>query len=101
MRPEPAAPQDLIESLADGALVDWPALEAAARNNEERRRYRNLRLVARIAELHRTMPVDAKRLEAPETEAARFELPITWGHLEVKRTPARRSDPQDPDHSSS
>jgi serine/threonine-protein kinase len=29
------------------------------------------------------MPVDAKRLEAPETEAARFELPITWGHLEV------------------
>ena len=51
-----AAYQALLESLADGVDVDWVALDAAATTSLERRRYSNLRLVARVAELHRTSP---------------------------------------------
>jgi hypothetical protein len=53
-----AAYEALLESLADGVDVDWGALDAAATTEVERRRYRNLRLVARLAELHRTLKLD-------------------------------------------
>jgi hypothetical protein len=53
-----AAYEALLESLADGVDVDWEALDAAATTDVERRRYRNLRLVARLAELHRTLRLD-------------------------------------------
>ena len=49
----------LLESLADGVDVNWEALAAAATTDAERRRYRNLQLVARLAELHRTIRDDA------------------------------------------
>ena len=54
MRPDPGY-QALLESLADGAAIDWTAFEADAASDVDRRRYRNLRLVARVAELHRTI----------------------------------------------
>jgi hypothetical protein len=53
-----AAYEALLESLADGVDVDWKALDAAATTDGERRRYRNLRLVARLAEVHRTLKLD-------------------------------------------
>jgi hypothetical protein len=53
-----AAYEALLESLADGVDIDWEALDAAARTDAERRRYRNMRLVARLAELHRTLRFD-------------------------------------------
>src|SRR6266498_1123314 len=46
MNPERDNYQALIESLADGVEVDWSALDSAATTDAERRRYRNLRLVA-------------------------------------------------------
>jgi hypothetical protein len=55
----------LLESLADGVDVDWGALDAAATTDGERRRYRNLRLVARLAELHRTLRLDDDAQDGP------------------------------------
>jgi hypothetical protein len=53
-----AAYQALLESLADGADIDWGALDAVATTEVERRRYRNMRLVARVAELHRSLTLE-------------------------------------------
>ena len=58
MLPERDQFESLLESVADGADVDWAALDAAAATNAERKRYRNLRLVARVAELHRTLVLE-------------------------------------------
>jgi tetratricopeptide (TPR) repeat protein len=84
MKPERIHYQAVLESLADGVEIDWAALETGAASDVERRRYRNLRLVARVAELHRTLaaeelgpagPVDLDRQPAP--------APTAWGHLDV------------------
>ena len=84
MRAEPVAYQDLIESLADGARVDWAALEAGARTDAERRRYRNLRLVARIVELHRTLALEEEHVESTQPEPPPLPSPpMAWGHLQV------------------
>jgi hypothetical protein len=53
-----AAYEALLESLADGVDIDWGALDAAATTDLERRRYRNMRLVARVAELHRSLALE-------------------------------------------
>lgn len=58
VRRDDVAYEALLESLADGVDVDWEGLAAAATTDVERRQYRNLRLVARIAELHRALKLD-------------------------------------------
>jgi hypothetical protein len=86
MNPERDNYQALIESLADGVEVDWSALDSAATTDAERRRYRNLRLVARVAELHRTLVLDDEDGAASATPLADKALaddPTTWGHLSV------------------
>ena len=47
--------QGVLESLADGADIDWTRIDVGARSDIDRRRYRNLRLLARVAELHRAI----------------------------------------------
>jgi serine/threonine-protein kinase len=85
MNPEPLNYEKLLESLADGVEVDWAALDSAVKTSDERRKYRNLRLVARVAELHRTIVLEgddgheAARLGAAEAPAD----PVSWGHLSV------------------
>jgi serine/threonine protein kinase/tetratricopeptide (TPR) repeat protein len=86
MNPERDNYQALIESLADGVEVDWSALDSAATTDAERRRYRNLRLVARVAELHRTLVLDDENGAAsasPVADKAPADDPTTWGHLSV------------------
>ena len=85
MNPEPINYEALLESLADGVEVDWAALDSAATTSAERRRYRNLRLVARVAELHRTLVVDDE-IAAAESPLADSPVgdPGTWGHLSVR-----------------
>ncbi len=89
MKVDPATYDRVLESLADGVPVDWAALTAHATTADEQRRYRNLRLVARIAELHRTIPLeDDDDLEAAlETplDAAETPAPATWGHLQITK----------------
>ena len=86
MKPERDRYQAALESLADGVQVDWAALDSAAVTSAERRRYRNLRLVARVAELHRTLTLDEQARVPPP--ARQFdvspEAPTTWGHLQIR-----------------
>jgi tetratricopeptide (TPR) repeat protein/TolB-like protein len=77
--------QAALGSLADGAEVDWAELDSSAATSAERRRYRNLRLVARVAELHRTLTLDENGtfpLLDRERDAAAAS-PSTWGHLRI------------------
>lgn len=84
MLPERDRYESLLESVADGADVDWAALDAAAATSAERTRYRNLRLVARVAELHRTLVLDEEDrvLTSLDADAASAD-PVTWGHLSI------------------
>ena len=83
MIPERDQYQAVLESLADGADVDWAALDSSATTSAERRRYRNLRLVARVAELHRTLTLDEAELFPAGGREGAPETPATWGHLRV------------------
>jgi eukaryotic-like serine/threonine-protein kinase len=86
MNPERDRYEALLESLADGADVDWAALETASTTSAERRRYRNLRLVARVAELHRTLTLEDDDLFAPADHLRDVPTgpPSVWGHLQVR-----------------
>jgi serine/threonine-protein kinase len=76
--------ESLLESLADGAEIDWAALDASAATGAERARYRNLRLVARVAELHRTLVLDEDAETHPTlVEDVSAADPTTWGHLTI------------------
>ena len=44
----------LVESVADGESVDWDELERAAPDEESRQLIRQLRLIAEVAEVHRS-----------------------------------------------
>jgi len=84
MLPERDQFESLLESVADGAELDWAALDAAAATSAERKRYRNLRLVARVAELHRTLVLEEDdRVPATLDADAVSADPVTWGHLSI------------------
>lgn len=83
MRPDQVPYQDLISSLADGLPVDWAGLEAGAQDDRERRRYRNLRLVARVAELHQTLTIDEELLAPEPGEESTGPLAM-WGRLQIR-----------------
>jgi eukaryotic-like serine/threonine-protein kinase len=76
--------ESLLESVADGGQIDWAALDASAATSADRTRYRNLRLVARVAELHRTLVLDDDEQFRPVlVEDASTSDPETWGHLSI------------------
>jgi serine/threonine protein kinase/tetratricopeptide (TPR) repeat protein len=86
MRPEAFNYDALLESLADGAALDWAALDAAGTTSDQKRRYGNLRLVARVAELHRTLVLEDRGIAAPVSSPPGDAVtadPKTWGHLAV------------------
>src|SRR5688572_9284456 len=85
MKPERASFDRLLESLADGAPVDWAAVTGKAGTDAERRRCRNLRLVARIAELHRTIALEdgGMGITAPAAPESAAAPPGVWGHLRI------------------
>ena len=83
MSADPLRLDALLESVADGSDIDWDAAEAAA-DDDQRRIVRNLRLVARIAEVHRTIPDEVPN--AAGTAGVLHTSPIgradsRWGHL--------------------
>jgi tetratricopeptide (TPR) repeat protein len=85
MRPEPSAFDDVLASLADGTPIDWAALEAGAVDEQAQRRFRNLRLVARVAELHRSDTLDDGLDETPAPPSpAEAAPPVRWGPLQVR-----------------
>ncbi|MBI2186888.1 MAG: protein kinase [Acidobacteria bacterium] len=78
MRVEALDVDRLIDSIADGAPIEWQALEAAAVGERDRRVLRNLRVISGVAELHRTIAADDPA--GPATPAAAERL-SRWGHL--------------------
>jgi TolB-like protein/Tfp pilus assembly protein PilF len=54
MKADRAALLDVIESVADGADLDWDALEAGLKDEQDRRLFAQLKILARIAEVHRS-----------------------------------------------
>ena len=84
MSADPLRLEALLESVADGSEVDWDAAEAAA-DEDQRRIVRNLRLVASIAKVHRTLPDDVADSPAPSAAvlhtAAVGQGTPSWGHL--------------------
>lgn len=58
MKRDRAALLDVIESVADGAALDWAALEAGLEDDHDRRLFAQLKVLARIAEVHRSQPDD-------------------------------------------
>src|SRR5262245_9539323 len=76
--------ESLLESVADGAQIDWAALDGSAATSAERTRYRNLRLVARVAELHRTLVLDEDAEPSPPLVQDLSAVdPVAWGHLTI------------------
>jgi serine/threonine-protein kinase len=69
----------LIESIADGGAIDWAAIEASAADEQQRRLIGHLRLVAGVAEVHRTTPAEEPAGTAPWTQPV--ESIPRWGHL--------------------
>ena len=85
MSAERATYQHLLESLADGRPIDWAELGTQTSSGAERRRFSNLRLVARIAELHRTISIRDGGEDATEAVDDEGSIPAitAWGHLQI------------------
>ncbi|MPY89528.1 MAG: protein kinase [Luteitalea sp.] len=94
MPADPDKVLDTASSIADGAEVNWEALEVAALSDEERRLLRQLRLLAGIADVHRSAagePVPAvgkpQQRPVPSTPpvppAPAVPASEQWGHLEL------------------
>jgi tetratricopeptide (TPR) repeat protein len=83
---------DLAASVADGHLIDWEALEADAQTEYDRRVIRELRLIAGMAELHRTHAEEEGA--APDVPAASDPSAPTGGRGEP--TLGGGSDPKLP-----
>ena len=66
----------LFESVADGESVDWDALERAAPNDEALALIRQLRLIAEVAEVHRSQVDEAEPPDAALTAPAIGGPPI-------------------------
>lgn len=81
--PEPAALVTLAESIADGSPVDWDAVEAQVSDND-REIVRQLRILADLAVLHRSLPTPAaEALPSPSSVRGNGPAIGTWAHLEL------------------
>lgn len=78
---EPASLLPLAESIADGSPIDWDAVEARA-SAEDQAIIRELRIVANLALLHRSLPADPLAPPAPTSRRSTRAPAIgNWGHL--------------------
>jgi hypothetical protein len=81
------AVDDVIEraadDVADGRAVDWRALAPRARSDEERERLECLRIVAAVADVHRSSIADesdpALEVTVGVPAAPGSEVEATWG----------------------
>lgn len=91
---------DVAAAVADGAIVDWRALEATAATPEARDRIRRLELLAGIGRIHADLTFprpDESRLHEsilhPSTQPAASldasPAPVTWGPLTIVRKVGR------------
>ena len=72
----------LAESVADGAAVDWEAAELRA-SVEDRAVVRQLRVLATLGLLHRSLPASADAPIAPPAPTRPLAAIGKWGHLSL------------------
>jgi eukaryotic-like serine/threonine-protein kinase len=74
----------LAESIADGAVIDWTAADTLT-SAEHQAIVRQLRIVAELATLHRTMPADPAETPPPQVARRSASAPAIgrWAHLEL------------------
>ena len=87
MAADPARLRALMQSVTDGEPVNWDEVSAGA-DETRQRLLRELRLVARVAEVHRTAGATPDLSEDStyrlESSAVAGEAPLgRWGHLEL------------------
>jgi TolB-like protein/Tfp pilus assembly protein PilF len=70
----------LIESVADGGVIDWEEVEASAADEQQRRLIGHLRLVAGVSEVHRTTPSEELSVSPLPSSHGTGAL-RQWGHL--------------------
>ncbi len=83
MSADPLRLDDLFESVADGSPVDWDAVAAAAEPKQQRL-LQHLRVVAGVAEVHRSSTVDDGSLTtgAAPVPVRDGDRPMpSWGHM--------------------
>jgi eukaryotic-like serine/threonine-protein kinase len=68
---------DVIDSVAEGADVNWDEVTSAARSDEERHLVADLRTVADIAQLHRVLATTHEADTGPPLDLT------AWGDLEI------------------
>jgi serine/threonine-protein kinase len=75
----------LSESIADGESIDWDSLRALAPDEGTRQLIEHLRVVAGVAEVHRSQAVETAEVTTGDREpSVTGPLPQTssrWGHL--------------------
>src|SRR5262245_10831465 len=87
MAGEPDDLDKLFESVADGESVDWDALEREAPDEETRKLIRQLRLIAEVAEVHRSQVDEGT---PPDIE---LTVPAMGGVLPIQPSIGRRVFP--------
>jgi len=80
----------LFESVADGESVDWDALERSAPDEESRALIRQLRLIAEVAEVHRSQVDEVSLAEDVSLTAP----PAGAGGLPIQAVGGRRVLPE-------
>ena len=83
-QPDAAALLSLAESIADGSSVDWAAVEARAAADDQGL-IRQLRILADLATLHRTLPTGPDALPNAFASRRTAAAPAIgrWAHLDL------------------
>ena len=91
MTADPDPLSRLTASIVDGEPIDWDAACAAASNDDVRRLLEHLRIVAGVADVHRSLVDESPTGPTLPHEAIAAALPATraaagrWGHLLLLR----------------
>ena len=87
---EPDTLNQLSASIADGDAIDWDAVCALVGDDDIRPLIDHLRVVAGVAEVHRSQIAETIAAETaaavdPPTTARLHDGPARWGHLVLIR----------------
>jgi TolB-like protein/Tfp pilus assembly protein PilF len=86
--PEPRDLDAIAAAVADGTPLDWDGLESVAPDERSRTVVRNLRAMAALAGLHRTLDGDDDRPQSAGVRApvAAVDRPLRmWGHFALEQ----------------
>lgn len=74
---------DVAASVSDAKVVDWAEAESSAQDEQQKELVHNFKIIANIAEIHRSLPELSEEETTPAPQKTDIELPEQWGHLEI------------------